>query len=210
MEKKYKKIKGMSLMEMIVAIGIMSIAMAGFSVLFVKSWQMNSYIFETGQDSFIASRAVRILVDDLRRARQADNGDYLISSASDMDLVIYIDIDNDNVTEKVHYYLDGSEDELNVGISNPSGSGSSITYPSGDDAVSTLAAHVVNDSEHPVFSYFGNNYFSDNTPFGTPVSSGEIVNIRIIKTSLWVDIRPYQSPDHITVESFAQLRNIGL
>lgn len=208
MKKKYKKIKGLSLVEMIVAIGIVSMAAVGFSLLFTKSWQMNSYIFETGQDSFAASRAVGTLVNDLRRARQADNGDYLIKSASDMDLVVYIDIDNDNVTEKVHYYLDEDEDILRMGISNPSGSGSSITYPSGDDAVSILASHVVNDSAHPIFSYFGNNYFSNNTPFGVPVSSAEIVNIRIIKSSLWVDIRPYHSPDHITIESFAQLRNL--
>lgn len=208
MKEKYKKMEGLTFVETIVAIGIISLAVTGFSLLFVKSWKMNSYIFETGQDSFIASRAVGTLVDDLRRARQADNGDYLIKSASDMDLVLYVDIDNDNVTEKVHYYLDQDEDELMMGISNPSGSGSSVTYPSGDDSVSVLAGHVVNDSGHPVFSYFGNNYFLNNTPFSVPVSSGEIVNIRIIKTSLWVDIRPYQSPDHITVESFAQLRNI--
>ena len=196
-------------MEMIVAISIFSLGIAGFSLLFVKSWQMNSYIYETGQDSFIASRAVGIIINDLRRTRQADNGDYAIKSASDTDLVLYIDIDNDGETERVHYYLDSNADELRMGITDPSGN-NPVIYPSGDDSVSVLASHVVNDSSHPVFSYFGNNYFTDNTPFSVPVDSSEIANIKIVKTSLWVDIRPYYSPDHITVESFAQLRNLGI
>lgn len=207
MEKNFRKYKGLSFVEMIIAIGIFTMGILGFSLLFSKSWQMNSYIYETGQDSFVASRAVGNLVNDLRRARQADNGDYLIKSASDMDLVLYIDIDNDGATEKVHYFLDEDADELEMGVTEPSGT-NPVTYASADGTVSILASHVVNDSDHPVFSYFGNNYFSDNTPFSVPVSSDEIADIRMIKASLWVDIRPYHSPDHITVESFAQLRNI--
>lgn len=207
MRKKIKKYKGLSFVEMIIAIGIFTMGILGFSLLFSKSWQMNSYIYETGQDSFVASRAVGNLVNDLRRARQADNGDYLIKSASDMDLVLYIDIDNDGATEKVHYFLDEDEDELEMGVTEPFGT-NPVTYSSSDDTVSVLASHVVNDSEHPIFSYFGNNYFSDSTPFSVPVNTDEIADIRMVKVSLWVDIRPYQSPDHITIESFAQLRNI--
>lgn len=196
----------MSLVEMMVAIGIFSLGISGFSILFAKSWQMNSYIYETGQDSFIASRAVDLVVNDLRKISQGENGDYAIKSASEFDLVVYIDIDDDNRSEKVHYFLDQNSDQLKMGVSQPTGN--PTTYSSGDDSVSILSSHIVNDSSRPVFSYFGNNYITDQTPFNVPISSQQINLIRLIKVDLWVDIRPYQSPDHITVESFAQLRNL--
>lgn len=194
-------------MEVIVAIGIFSLGITGFTTLFVNSWKSHAYIYETGQDSFIASRAVNLLVNDLRRIKQADNGDYPIRSASDFDLTVFLDIDDDKKVEKVHYFLDQNGDLLRRGVSEPS---SSIPpeYSSGDDSVVTLAAHVVNLSSQPIFSYFGNNYFSNNTPFNVPVSSDEINDIRVVKVELLIDIRPYNSPDHITIQSFSQLRNL--
>lgn len=207
MKKKFKNKKGMSLVEMIVAIGIFSLGITGFSVLFVNSWKSHSYIYETGQDSFIASRAVNLVVSDLRRIKQAENGDYPIQSASDFDLTVYVDIDNDNQAEKVHYFLDQDSNLLRMGISQPSSS-NPPQYSSGDDSITTIASHIVNNSSTPVFSYFGSNYFSDSIPFGVPVSTNDINNIRLVKVKLLVDIRPYHSPDHITIESFAQLRNL--
>jgi prepilin-type N-terminal cleavage/methylation domain-containing protein len=207
MGKILKNYQGMSLIEVIVAIGIFSLGIAGFSTLFVKSWQTNAYIYETGQDSFIASRSVSLVVEDLRRAKQAENGDYLIKSASNFDLIVFIDVDNDNEAEKVHYFLDQNTDELKRGISQPSSS-NPPSYSSGDDSIEVLASHIVNNSDNPLFSYFSNNYISDQTPFDVPVASGELINIRLVKVKLLVDIRPYHSPDYVTIESFAKLRNI--
>jgi hypothetical protein len=107
----------------------------------------------------------------------------------------------------VHYFLDDNSQEIKKGIAEPSGD-NPPTYPSGDDSVEVLASHIVNDSGDPIFSYFGRNYFSDQTPFTTHVSFGEILNIRLVKVKLLVDIRPYHSPDHVAIESFAQLRNL--
>jgi len=199
--------KGMSLIEVIVAIGIFSMCILGCTILFAKSWETNSYIYETGQDSFIASRSVGLIVNDLRRVKQADNGDYAIKEASDFDLTVFIDIDDDGDTEKVHYFLDQNSNELKIGKTQPSSS-NPPTYSSGDDSVEILASHIVNGSDDPVFSYFGNNYLSNQVPFDVPVDPEEIINIRLIKVRMLVDIRPYHSPDHVTIESFAKLRNI--
>lgn len=207
MKKEHKKYKGMSLVEVMVAIGIFSIGILGFSLLLVSSWKSYSFIYETGQDSFVASRAVNLVVNDLRKIRQADNGDYPIKSASEFDLVVYVDIDNDGETEKVHYFLDQDNNLLRMGISEPS-SDTPPEYSSGDDSVQTLASHVVNDSDKPAFSYFGSNYFNDAVPFTVPVASGKLSNIRIIRVELLIDIRPYNSPDHVSIQSISQLRNL--
>src|SRR4030042_4860764 len=207
MKKTGKNNQGMSLVEMIAAIAILSLCMAGFSLFIIKIWKTNAYIYETGQDTYVASRSVNLISDDMRKTAQAENGDYPILLASDFDLTAFIDIDNDGKTEKVHYFLDQDGDELQKEISEPSGS-NPPTYSEEDDSVEILASHVVNHPGDPVFSYFGRNYLSDQTPFEVPVSSGEIVNIRLVKGKLLVDIRPYHSPDHVAIESFAQLRNL--
>lgn len=207
MKEKRKKYKGMTIIEVMVAIGIFSMGIVGFSMLIVNSWKSYSFIYETGQDTYIASRIVNLVVNDLRKVKQADNGDYPIKSASDFDLVVYIDIDDDSKSEKVHYFLDQDNNVMKVGISEPSSDNPPV-YSSGDDVVETLASHVVNDSDKPVFSYFGANYFDDGVPFSTPVISGKISDIRIVGVELLVDVRPYNSPDHVAIRSFSQLRNL--
>lgn len=207
MRKYFLNNQGLSLVEMLIVIAIMSFSMIGISIFLSNIWKTNAYIYETGQDSTIASRSVNLIAGDLRKIRQADNGDYPIQSADSFGLTVFVDIDGDDITEKVHYFLNQNTDQLNRGISKPSSDNPPV-YPSGDDTTEVLAYHVVNDSGEPPFSYFGRNYFSDQNPFGTPVDAGEISDIRLIKINLLVDVRPYHSPDHVTIESFVQLRNL--
>jgi len=207
MKKIFLDNRGLSLTEMLIVIGIMSLAMTGTAAFIAHVWKINAYIYETGQDTTIASRTVDLITTDLRRTRQADNGDYAISDADDFDLTAYIDIDGDETTERVHYFLDRDTDELKRGVTDPTGD-IPPQYPSGDDTVETLASHVVNGDGMPVFTYFGRYYFADSTPFETPVESMEIINIRLVKVKLLVDVRPYHSPDHVPIESFVHLRNL--
>jgi len=207
MKKIFSDNRGLSIVEMLIVIWIMSVLMTGISIFLVKIWKDHAYTYETGQDTMIASRSVNLVGEDLRRTRQADNGDYAIVSADEFEVTAYIDIDNDDVTEKVHYFLDRGADQLKMGVSEPSGDIPPV-YPSGDDTVEVLASHVVNEDADPPFGYFGRDYLLDDTPFSTPVGAGEIINIRLVKIKLLVDVRPYHSPDHVTIESFVQLRNL--
>jgi hypothetical protein len=199
--------KGMSLIEMVVAIAIFIFCLTGFSFFYVKIWKANSYIYEAGQDTYVASRSVNLTADEIKMAAQAENGDYPIKSASDFEFTVYVDDDEDGKTEKIHYFLDLDTDILKKGISEPT-SDNPPSYSEEDDSVETITSHVVNEADDPVFSYFGRNFFSDDTPFDSPVSSEDIMLIKLVKVKLLVDVRPYHSPDHVAVESFAQLRNL--
>ena len=99
---------GMSLVEMLVAIGIFTMATVGFSVLFVNTWRSQSFTIETGIASFIASRGVDKVVGVIREARQADNGAYAIESADDFSLTLFGDSNNDGVTERIHYFVENN------------------------------------------------------------------------------------------------------
>jgi hypothetical protein len=200
-----KIVRGMSFIEMIVAILIMLLGMSGFTYLFVDSWRSNKFIIEMGNASLLASRSVNNLVADLRKVRQADNGDYPIESGDDFDIKVYIDIDNDGVTERVHYYLQSGS--LYRGVREPVGN-LPVNYPNGDGTTTLLANSIINSNAQPVFSYYNDEYPSDttNNPLATPVNVAEV---KMVKVHLMVNIDPLNVPEHINIESFAELRNLN-
>lgn len=181
-----RTVRGMSFIEMIVAILIMLLGMSGFTYLFVDSWRSNKYIIEMGNASLLVSRAVNNLVADLRKVRQADNGDFPIESGSDFDIKVYIDIDNDGVTERVHYYLQSGS--LYRGVREPVGN-LPVNYPNGDGTTTLLANSIINSNSQPVFSYYNDEYPSDtiNNPLATPVNVAEV---KMVKVHLMINIDP--------------------
>jgi prepilin-type N-terminal cleavage/methylation domain-containing protein len=197
--------KGMTLVEVMVSITILVLAMGGFSLFFVRSLQTNSFTLEEGMTAMSTSRAVDSVVDDLRRVRQADNGDFPIASAADFDLKVYLNADADDDTERVHYFLSG--DLLKRGITNPV-AGTPVTYPANDDTVTTIATYVVNASSEPLFSYYNKDYPGDmgNNPLSGTISLGDV---RLIRVWVRMNIDPIKAPNNINIESFAELRNLN-
>lgn len=201
------KKKGMTLIEMLVAISIMIIAMEGFTYVFVRSWENNRFTIEMGLASTTASRAVNQTIIQLRAIKQADNGDFPIEEADDFDLTIYTDIDDDGVTERVHYYLDLATDEFKRGVTDPNTATIPVTYPSGDTTTTVMAKYITNSSTEPIFYYYNGDYPGDtvNNPLATPASVG---NIQLVKVKIKVNINPARAPENINLESFVDLRNM--
>ncbi len=199
-------LRGMTLLEVVVAIAIALIAMEGFTFLFLKTWDTNKFIIEEGLASAAASRATNKIVIQLRGVQQADNGDYPLESADDFDLEFYADVDDDGVVEKVHYYLDQPNDELKFGVSNPLAT-NPVTYPAGDSEVTTVTNFVVNESDNPIFYYYNDDYPGDttNNPLTTPASVG---NIQMVRVKLLINIDPVHAPNNVNIESFVDLRNL--
>lgn len=199
------RLSGMSLIEMLMAIFILLIVMEGITLLFISSWKTNKFILETGNASLIASRTVEIMVGDIRKTRQGDDGDYPVESGTDFDLKVYLDIDNDGVTERVHYYL--LNGAIWRGVSNPDAT-VPVTYPSGDQTTIKLADYISNTLSDPVFVYYNKDYPADtvHNPLPTPIA---VQNVRLIQVHLMVNIDPVHAPDNINVESFAELRNLN-
>lgn len=202
---KTKKFHGMSLMEVIVAIAIFIISIEGFTLLFVRSWEYNRYIFEMGQASFAASRGVETMVEYIRKARQGDDGAFPLKSADDNDLVLFSDYDSDGITERLHFYKDSAY--VKMGVTDPIGT-MPKTYPSGDDQVVELANNVVNDSSTPIFYYYNRDYPGDqvNNPMVTP---SDVSSVRMVRVYLKVNIDPLRAPENIEMQSFVAIRNLN-
>lgn len=197
---------GITVIETLVAISIFTIGILSFILLFANAWKNNAFIIEEGKASLIASRSVEQLVNNIRKTRQSDSGGYPILSGDDFDLVIFIDIDNDDVTEKVHYFLDQDNNQLEVGISNPSGTPPS--YPSGDETTKVLANDIVNENDEPLFYYFNEDFpgDSENNPLSTPITPSEA---KLIGVHVLVNPDPDSAPEHINIESIVELRNLN-
>ena len=203
-----QKLKAMTLVEMLVAIGIVLIVMEGFSFLLIRTWETNKFILEEGLASAAVSRSTNKMVIQLRGVQQADNGDYPIVSGDDFDLVFYGDIDDDGVIEKVHYFLDLDTDQLKQGVSDPLAT-NPVTYPAGDSTVTIIANYIVNENTDPAFYYYNANYPSDvvNNPLTTPATVGAIQMIRV---HLLINIDPIRAPNNVNMESFVDLRNLNI
>ena len=197
--------KGMTLVEMLVSIGIFSIAMSGLTALFINVWRSNKYSMELGQSVMVVSQGLGKMGNYIRGSRQSDNGSYPIVSASDNDLVIYSDYDKDNVTERLHIYKSGNN--VLMGVRDPSGT-MPKTYASGDAETVTLASSIINNSSHPIFQYFDENYPIDttNNPIATPAS---VSRIKLVRVYLQINIDPNNAPDNVEMESFIDIRNLN-
>ena len=196
--------KGMTLVETIVAIGIFAIGIQGFTLLFLKTWKNNSFIIEEGMTSMAVSRCVTELASNLRKIRQADSGEYPIKSGDGFSLTVFLDVDNDGITERVHYYLDQSN--LKMGTTKPSGT--PAVYPSGDQQAKIIGSYVTNAQNEPIFYYYNKEYPGDTThnPLSVPIDVGQV---RLIKIHLFVNINPVRAPDNVKIETFAELRNLN-
>lgn len=199
-------VRGITLIEVVVAIFIITLGMAGFATLFLRIWNMNKFILETGVASGAASRGVDQLVSELRKVRQGDDGSYPIVSGDRLSLVAFLDVDNDGTTERVHYFLQNGS--LIRGVTKPDTSHQPVTYPATDQTFSTIAKYVVNTTDKPIFFYYNDNYPGDtvNNPLATPIS---VQDARLVKVRLIVNINPNRAPEETTIESFAEFRNLN-
>lgn len=199
--------KGLTLIELLMALFIVGLVMQGFTLLFLRTWDTNKFILETGLASTMAQRANNKIIVDLRGIQQSDNGTFPIVEAAAQSLTIYTDIEDDGAVERVHYYLDQASDELRVGIRNPNTSVQPPTYANGDETTYVLAKYIVNASNDPVFYYYNDDYPGDttNNPLTLPTNLG---NIQLIKVRLLINIDPIKAPNNIYIESFVDLRNL--
>jgi len=202
---KNKNRKGLTMAEVMITLVIFSIALEGFTLLFIKTWRSNSYTLEMGQSSMAVSQGLNKIVNYIRGARQADNGAYAIKSANDNDLVIYSDYDKDGVTERIHLYK--SDKNILMGITNPTTT-MPKTYPSEDQDTKIIASAIVNEASIPIFYYYNKNYPADteHNPMSTPAN---VADIKLVKIYLKINIDPNRAPDNIEIQSFAEMRNLN-
>ena len=194
----------MTVIEMLVAIFIFLLIMGGSLFLLQQIYQRYGFAMEQGISVNQVQHSMKIMIEEIRRAKEADSGAYPIQSAGKFDLVFFGDVDKDGATERVHYYLQNGS--IKKGVTKPSGT--PATYAANDQTVTTIANYVRNSAVQPLFYYYNINYPADqtNNPLAAPVT--QINTIRMVEVDIYFNLDLAKAPNNIRLESYVEMRNL--
>ncbi len=197
-----KKQAGVTLIEIIVSIGIFAIIVVSWNVIVIQNYRTTS--FGDDQQSAIreAREAAAIMVREIREMSTAENGAYALEDAQDDEIIFFSDVDSDVLTERIRYFIDGTE--LKKGVTEPTGD--PLEYVTSTESVITIANHLFNQSNN-LFTYYDEFYpYSTSTnPLPAPA---RLISTKLIHIQLHVTVDPANAPETFIVESDVQLRNL--
>ena len=195
-----ERLKGMSLVELVVALGIMAIVMSGMVVFLSSIWKTQLFTMRTGESSLAASRGVEGMADSIRNAQTGADGSFPVAQATASEFSFFADENHDGKIERIHLFYDTATKSVKCGTTDPT-TATPPTYPASDDSVSTLATSVVNSDLQPVFAYYdGSNGLLPSSP---PVS-----DVRMVHVSLFIDPDPSPNSNAVEISSLVSLRNL--
>lgn len=192
--------KGFTLVETIVA-GFAILAI-GFSLIGIQKNSLKNQEFVW--ENFFAVQQTNAVIDnftkELRASRQGDNGSFALATLDDSQISFYSDIDFDNQTEKIRYFLSGSQ--LIKGTIEPEGYPTS--YPLENEKQVVMAENISNNTL-PVFYYYNADWPADTV--NNPLSlENRLSNARLVKIKLKINPKPDNPNKEFISESFVQVR----
>jgi len=194
----------MTLVEMYVAMFIFILIMACALFLLQQIYVRYGFAMEQGISAGQVQHSLKTMIEEIRRAKEADSGAYAIQSAGKFDFVFFGDVDKDGVTERVHYWL--QNESIKKGLTKPSGTPAS--YPVNDQTITTIGNYVRNTASQPLFYYYNINYPADqvNNPMAVPVA--QVSDIRMVNVDIYFNLDLTKAPNNIRLESFVEMRNL--
>lgn len=196
-----RSINGFTLIEALAAIAIFSVLMLAILAFAVYLYQYQGADLRQIQATEQARRGIEKITREIREARRSANGSYPIEQVQNQSLIIYADPDNDNVIERLRYFLESST--LKEGVIKPSGS--PLTYSPANEVIKNIATNVANNASEPIFYYYDKNYQGTGNPLSFPVN---IADIRLVRVFLKIDAEAAWPPPPFNLEGVAQIRTL--
>ena len=193
--------RGMTLVEIIVAIAILIIVMIAVSTFQYNVLDYNRHSQTALTNVGDATNILKYMSKELRTMSPSVTGSYPILSVATSSITFYSDIEGDGTKEQIRYYI--ASTTLYRGIIVPSGS--PMTYNPTDESKSTIATGVRNATSSALFEYFNGLYGGNEQPLTYPIT---IFTIRLVKINITIDSDPRRSPVPITYTTQISLRNL--
>jgi len=193
---------GVSLLEVIIYIALFCIVTLIIARFVTQGFKVYTFGQEQNDAIRFAQTGIKTMVKEIREARHGDDGAYPLELANDQELIFYSDIDQDDKTERVRYFLDGTN--LKKSVINPS-----ETYPinySGSETIITLSEYVRNNID-PIFYYYNGGWPADTTDNPLPAPA-RLIETKLMTVYLKINIFSNRSPDDFELESSTQIRNL--
>lgn len=192
---------GMTLVEILVAISIMTVVMIAVFAFQYNVMDYNRYSQVKLTNVQDATNLLKYMSKELRTMSPAANGSYPIVAVATSSITFYSDIDGNGTKEQVRYYI--ASTTLYRGVTAPSGFPQ--TYNLVNESTSIMAAGVRNATSSALFEYFDSSYDGNEQPLIYPLA---IYIIRLVKINIMIDSDPKRSPLPIIYSTQVSLRNL--
>lgn len=187
--------KGFTLTELLITISVFILGLSAVTASVLGLYRAYYYTFQQMQAIEEARNGVEIMVKQIREARQGDDGAYIIENADDYEFIFYSNVDKDSATERVRYFIEGSD--FKKGIVKPAGD--PPIYVIDSENISILSKYVRN--QPPIFHYFD----GDGNELPAPARLKDTKTMRVY---LVVNVDPSKLPQDFVLENEVQLRNL--
>lgn len=188
---------GLGLLESVVTISIVLTAVVLATSLIYQGLKLYRKSQQENETLTTLKKISKQMVSEIREMQTSQQGAYPLETAEEQTLAFYANIDQDDLIEKIRYFFEN--DTLKKGVIKPSGE--PLTYNPEEEDIKTLLSDIDTDNSH--FSYFDENYWTNEDPLPFPVDKNKV---RLIKIKLTVLI-PSTNSD-FTITTAAQLRNL--
>lgn len=194
-----KDVRGITMVEVLVALGIFTFLTTAIVSLFLTSWRYNRIVFEQLKTQNEGRKVTQDFVNELRIASLSSIGAYPIEAASSTAITFYTNLDTDILMERVRYFFSGRT--LRKGVIKPSGN--PLVYNSGSEVFTDVAHDVVTATTK--FYYYNGSYSGSQAALPSPIN---ITSIRMVGIALTLEADPNASPVPFSIESKVMLRNL--
>lgn len=199
----FSESKGFTLIEVLIAIGILS------GIIFVVSvFSLDVFNFQIFLgDTFAIQQEINLTLvsmgTEVRAIGPSVNGSYPIEAASSTSFTFYSDVDGDNVFERVRYFVAGSI--LKRGVIEPTGN--PATYPLADETTKDVVNNIILPpiASQSLFLYYDKNYTGAQAPLPASI---EINKIRIVKVTITADRNLQDRQGRFNYSSTMMIRNL--
>jgi len=100
-----KKESGFTFIETLVTMAIFVVAIGAVITFSITLYRGQSFSFQQLTAINESRRGIETMVKELREAKMGDDGSHILESANDYEIIFYSDIDGDDETEKVRYFV---------------------------------------------------------------------------------------------------------
>lgn len=192
-----QKSEGFTLIEILLAIFIFLVIMAAAVAMFISLFKEQSADSARIASGEKASNAIEKMADEIRKINRGENGNYFFQTVEPQRIVFFSDVDNDSLTEKIEYVLNGTEIERKV--IEP---GAALDY-AGAAATSIVADNVRNGAS-AVFTYYDSSY----TGLGSPMDPVVAADISLVGINLDINTNLSSLTSPIHIETKIHPRNL--
>jgi type II secretory pathway pseudopilin PulG len=197
----YNKLKkqniGFSLIEITLVLSIFIFLVIISTEFIIRGLRSNTFADEQNSAVQSARKSADVMVKEIRKANQAETGNYLLETVNPQSFIFYADIDDDGKTERVRYFLDNKY--LKKGVI--AATNSPAEYPGANEQFTILSDYVNNNTE-ALFNYYDKN----DVLLADPTSLKR--NIRMINMNIKINVTPERAPNDYYIRANVQIRNL--